>query len=84
MGAMGRQQIQILNRRDDCCFGEAQHKTAHTGLAYEPALRVYEKKVQEAVGSLGRFRLDIDESSPRHMISPEAVQTMIREMDQRH
>jgi hypothetical protein len=84
MGAIGRQQIQILNRRDDCCFGEEQHKMAHTGLAYEPALRVYEKKVQEAVGSLGRFRLDIDEYSPRHMISPEAVRTMIREMEQRH
>ena len=22
----GRKQVQILNRRDDCCFGEAQHE----------------------------------------------------------
>jgi lysophospholipase L1-like esterase len=79
----GRKQIQILNRRDDCCFGEAQHKTARTGLAYEPALRVYEKEVQQAVGTLGRFRLDIDDSAPRHMISADAVRIMVREMEQR-
>jgi hypothetical protein len=79
----GRKQIQILNRRDDCCFGEAQHKTARAGLAYEPALRVYEKKVQEAVGPLGRFRLDIDDSAPRHMISADAVRTMLREVEQK-
>ena len=77
----GRKQIQILNRRDDCCFGEAQHKTASAGLAYEPALRVYEKKVQEAAGRLGRFRLDIDDSAPRHMISENAVRIMVREME---
>jgi hypothetical protein len=75
----GRNQIQILNRRDDCCFGEAQHRT-QVGLDYEPALRVYEKQVQRAVGSLGRFRLDIDDVAPHHMISPEAVRTMVREM----
>ncbi|HUS08347.1 MAG TPA: SGNH/GDSL hydrolase family protein, partial [Bryobacteraceae bacterium] len=78
----GRRQIQILNRHDDCCFGEAQHKTARTGLAYEPAMRVYEKKVQQAAGSPGRFRLEIDDSSPRHMISGNAVQIMLREMQQ--
>jgi len=83
LGAYGRRQIQILNRRDDCCFGEAQHNMAHSVLAYEPALRVYEKKVQEAVGPGGKFRLDIDDSAPRHMISAEAVRTMIREAGQR-
>ena len=76
----GRKQIQILNRRDDCCFGEAQHNEVRIGLAYGPAMRVYEQKVREALGERGRFRLDIDESSPRHMISAEAVQTMLREM----
>ena len=53
---------------------------ARTGLAYEPALRVYEKKVQQAAGWAGRFRLDIDDSAPRHMIPPDAVRTMMREM----
>jgi hypothetical protein len=79
----GRKQIQILNRRDDCCFGEAQHKADRVGLAYEPAFRVYEKKVQDALGSQGKFRLDIDESAPRHMISADAVRTMVREMAQK-
>jgi hypothetical protein len=79
----GRKQVQILNRRDDCCFGETQHKTSHTGLAYEPAMRAYENKVQEALGTFGRFRLDIDESAPRHMISAEAARTMVREMAQK-
>lgn len=76
----GRKQIQILNRRDDCCFGEAQHDTVRNGLDYEPALRVYEKLVQEAVGGPRHFRLVIDESAPRHMISAEAVQIMLAEM----
>lgn len=78
----GRKQIQILNRHDDCCFGEAQHKTARAGLEYEPAMRIYEKQVQEAAGP-GRFRLEIDDSAPRHMISPEAVRIMLRELEQR-
>lgn len=76
----GRKQIQILNRRDDCCFGEAQHKAARDGLPYEPALRVYERKVQDALAGQGRFRLEIDDSAPRHMISAGAVQMMLREM----
>ncbi len=85
LGAYGahRKQIQILNRRDDCCFGEAQFKPAANGLAYESALRVYEKQVQQAVGTSGRFRLDIDDSAPRHMISGAAVQTILRELEQR-
>ena len=75
----GRKQVQILNRRDDCCFGEAQHDAGRSGAAYEPAIRVYEKVVQQAVGPK-RFRLVIDESAPRHMISEEAVRIMLREM----
>ena len=30
----GRKQVQILNRHDDCCFGEAQHDTTATGKSY--------------------------------------------------
>lgn len=83
LGSAGRKQIQILNRKDDCCFGEAQHSVAHTGFEYEAAMRVYEKSVQEALGAKGRFRVDIDNSAPRHMISPQAVETMLRELDMR-
>jgi hypothetical protein len=46
-------------------------------------MRAYENKVQEALGTFGRFRLDIDESAPRHMISAEAARTMVREMAQK-
>ena len=72
----GRKQVQILNRRDDCCFGAAQHK----GADYEPAMRAYEKRVQQAVGAAGSFRLVIDDDAPKHMISPQAVETMLKEL----
>lgn len=72
----GRKQIQILNRQDTCCFGAAQHK----GDDYEPALRVYEKAVQKALGTTGTFRLEIDNDAPRHMISPQAVTLMLQEL----
>jgi hypothetical protein len=75
----GRKQIQILNRRDDCCFGEAQHRM-QAGVDYDRALRAYEQQVGQALGSAGQFRLEIDEAAPRHMISAEAVQIMVREM----
>jgi len=51
-----------------------------SGLEYEPALRVYERQVQAAVHGPEHFRLVIDDSAPRHMISAEAVQVMLREM----
>ncbi len=76
----GRKQVQILNRRDDCCFGEAQHITARVGAPYEEALRVYEREVQKALGAQGHFRLAIDDTAPRHMISPEAARLMLSEL----
>lgn len=72
----GRKQIQILNRKDNCCFGEAQHK----GSDFEPAMRVYEKRVQQALGATGSFRLVIDDDAPKHMISPQAVELMLKEL----
>jgi len=80
LGAVGkgRKQVQILNRKDDCCFGEAQHK----GNDYEAAMRAYEQRVQQALGGSGSFRLVIDGDAPRHMISPQAVQLMLRELAQ--
>ena len=72
----GRKQIQILNRKDNCCFGEAQHK----GNDYEPAMRVYERRVQQALGASGSFRLVIDDDAPKHMISPQAVELMLKEL----
>lgn len=82
LGAWGRRQVQILNRRDDCCFGERQHDARKQGEAYEPAYRAYEQRVRQALGDRGTFRLEIDDSAPRHMISPHAVEQMLRELQQ--
>jgi hypothetical protein len=43
MGAHGpgRRQVQILNRRDTCCFGEAQHDPQTAGVSYEDAMHEY-------------------------------------------
>lgn len=73
MGAMGREQVHIYNRRDDCCFGEAQHDGARLRApAYEAAYRGFGEAVQKVLGSNGRFRVEIDEEATQHMISPWA------------
>src|SRR5437660_700711 len=40
LGAYGpsRRQVQILVRRDDCCFGETQHNARSAGLGYPEAM----------------------------------------------
>jgi hypothetical protein len=75
----GRKQVQILVRRDDCCFGEAQHDAKATGLAYSDAMREYEARVRGAIAGLGRgsFRLELDETAPSHMISHYAIECVI-------
>ena len=80
MGAYGpgRRQIQILNRRDTCCFGEA-HVDATLGLSFADAVHGFETRVQETLAAFGagEFRVEIDEVSPGHAISPHAVQNVI-------
>src|SRR5436189_4849979 len=39
----GRKQVQILVRRDDCCFGQAQHDPKTSGMGYSEALHEYER-----------------------------------------
>lgn len=75
----GRSQVQILSRRDDCCFGQAQHDAKATGLPYAEALRAYERQVVPALEQIGRgtFRLEIDETAPSHMISHHAIEQII-------
>ena len=74
----GRSQLQILNRHDDCCFCP--------GWAWGPAdtwdesLRSYEAAVQArlaAMGDPGTFALEVDETSPRHQISRDALTRLI-------
>ncbi len=75
----GRAQVQILVRKDDCCFGEAQHDARAAGMAYVEAMREYESRVRAALRGLApaRFRLEIDESAPNHMISHHAIDDII-------
>jgi len=75
----GRKQIQILVRKDDCCFGEAQHDPKAAGLEYAESLRQYESQVQTAVKETGQgsFRLEIDETAPSHMISHHSIEDVL-------
>ncbi len=82
LGASGaqRRQVQILVRKDDCCFGEAQHDRKATGMEYTEAMRSYEKRVQAALKGIGEgsFRLKIDETAPSHMISHHAIDLILQ------
>lgn len=75
----GRKQVQILVRRDDCCFGQAQHDEKASGMTYAESLRDYEGRVRAALKTIGRgsFRLEIDEVAPSHMISHHAIENVI-------
>jgi hypothetical protein len=79
----GRRQVQILVRRDDCCFGQAQHSEKSAGLPYVEAMREYEGRVAAALREIrrGLFRLEIDDTAPSHMISHHAInEVMIPEL----
>jgi hypothetical protein len=78
----GRKQVQLLNRRDDCCFGERQHRGK---LSYDAAMRDYEMQVRATLhdlGDKGSFRLEIDEAASAHTISWNAiVNTILAELN---
>jgi hypothetical protein len=83
MGAMGRQQMAIFNRRDNCCFGEAQHDAAKLQAApYAEAYRGFGEAVQKVLGGRGRFAVEIDEGATHHMISPWAVERILAALKQ--
>ena len=75
----GRRQVQILIRRDDCCFGEAQHDPKSFTIPYAESLRDYETRIQKALQKIGNgsFRVEIDETAPSHMISHYAIEKVI-------
>ena len=70
----GRHQTQVLNRNDNCCFGERayMYDAARHG-AWDEAMRTAERAVDgrlAAMGSAGgTFRLEIDETADHHTIS---------------
>ena len=75
----GRKQVQILVRRDDCCFGEAQHDAKTIGSEYAEAMHGYERRVQAGLKEIGAgsFHLEIDETAPSHMISHHAIEKVL-------
>ena len=81
LGAHGanRAQIQVVIRKDDCCFGERQHDAKATAMDYATAVHSYGDRVQSAMKQLGKgtFRLEIDEVAPSHMISHHVLATII-------
>jgi len=73
----GRLQLQILNRYDDCCFGEKQHTVGQP--PYTEAIRNYERDVRNALHQIGTgaFVLHLDQSAHYHQISTEAIEKVI-------
>jgi len=79
LGAYGkdRKQVQILNRNDDCCFGQQQHDPARN---YDNDVKTFENSVKESLNSLGakdHYYLLIDETAPNHQISEDALRNVI-------
>jgi pimeloyl-ACP methyl ester carboxylesterase len=73
----GRLQVQILNRHDDCCFGEQQHTVGPP--PYLEAVREYERDVQSTLQQMhtGDFALRVDESAHYHQVPIAAIETII-------
>ncbi len=73
----GRKQIQILNRKDDCCFGQKQHDPDRN---YDQDLKSFETSVKDklkAFEAAGQYYLVIDETAPWHQISEFALKNVI-------
>jgi hypothetical protein len=73
----GRKQVQILNRQDNCCFGQKQHDPAKD---YTSDMHLFEQTVKERLDSLGErghYYLIIDETAPSHQISEYALKSVI-------
>lgn len=70
----GRRQVQVLLRRDNCCFGArpGQYSVVAHG-PWDRAMRAVEARVQERLATMGAdqgsFRLEIDDAPDHHTIS---------------
>ncbi len=73
----GRLQLQILNRYDNCCFGEKQHTVGPP--PFLEAIRQYQHDVQNTLAQLktGTFALHLDQSAHYHQIPTEAIDKVI-------
>ncbi|HEV7606362.1 MAG TPA: hypothetical protein VGO61_03455 [Steroidobacteraceae bacterium] len=83
----GRQQIQVLNLHDPCCFSATFHETTLPHVAdkpeaqrdFESSVHLYETRVQAAMKGfgVGSYRVFIDGGS-RHTISDHVIESVIR------
>ena len=75
----GRRQVQLVIRRDDCCFGQAQHDSKACGLNYDQAMVQFEQTTRRGLERIGpgSFRVVIDETAPSHMISHYAIKDVL-------
>jgi len=67
----------VLNRNDDCCFGQKQHDTE---VNYDQDLLTFENSVKEKLKALGmedHYYLVTDETAPTHQISSSALNSVI-------
>jgi hypothetical protein len=74
----GRRQVQVLNRRDKCCFMPGWNGLDLT--TWEPAVRAYDVAVRSDIvhmGDHGMFRQEIDDASVTHQISRNALGNVI-------
>jgi hypothetical protein len=81
LGGAPRRQTHVLNRRDNCCFGELgfDDRGGITG-TWQSSLRLFEANVRAALfslGSAGRFRVEIDEMADHHMVSSNTLQAVL-------
>lgn len=73
----GRKQVQILNRFDDCCFGEPQHTVAPP--PYLEAVDAYALDVRTTLARLnaGSFVLVVSQTAHTHQIPMDGLQQVI-------
>jgi hypothetical protein len=83
-----RHETQILDRLDDCCFGQAQQATSLG--RWDESVNQYERAVRNAVydvGQAGMFRVEIDETDTTadgeyHMVGHGQIfRTILGELD---
>jgi hypothetical protein len=80
MAAQNGRVVQILNREDNCCFGEAQYSADPAdgvgarlfGISWDDALTSYEADVQAVVGM--QFAVLIDETAVEHDLTEWALE----------
>lgn len=76
----GRQQIHILNRNDDCCFGQKQHDPMRN---YDADIHIFEQSVKDKLsllGAPGQYNLIIDDVAQIHQISSFALEQIIMKL----